>query len=82
MIIASPRYEDDGWTTLRHYQAAHPDIHFELDGPFDPKSPHHAILAGRNLGQNTATELLQMVKAMGLPEDSYIWRAPAVGGSS
>jgi hypothetical protein len=82
VIIASPRYEDDGWTTLRRYQEAHPDIHFELDGPFDQQSPHYAVLAGRNLGQNTANELLNQLKAKGLPQDSYIWRAPAGNGSS
>ena len=77
VIIASPRYEDDGWQTLRRYQARWPDIHFELDGPFDLESPHYAIVAGRGLGQNTANQLLERVKAKGLPEDAYIWRAPA-----
>lgn len=77
VIIASPRYEDDGWQALRSYQASWPDIHFELDGPFDLDSPHYAIVAGRGLGQNTANQLLERIKAKGLPEDAYIWRAPA-----
>lgn len=82
VIIASPRYEDDGWQTLRRHQAAHPGIHLELDGPFNPKSPHYAIVAGRGLAQATATQLLEQVKEMGLPADSYVWRAPAVEGNS
>lgn len=80
VIIASPRYEDDGWQALRSYQASWPDVHFELDGPFDFESPHYAIVAGRGLGQNTADQLLQRIKAKGLPEDAYIWRAPATEG--
>jgi len=83
VIIASPRFEDDGWQTLRRYQASHPDIHLELDGPFNLKSPHYAIVAGRGLGQGTASQLLEQVKKLGLPEDAYIWRAPAaVDGNS
>ena len=77
VIIASPRYEDDGWRVLRDHQARWPDIHFELDGPFDLESPHYAVVVGRGLGQNTASQLLERIKAKGLPEDSYIWRAPA-----
>lgn len=77
VIIASPRYEDDGWRTLRGYQAQWPDVHFELDGPFDFESPHYAIVVGRGLAEGTASQLLQRVKEKGLPEDSYIWRAPA-----
>ena len=77
VIIASPRYEDDGWRVLRDHQARWPDIHFELDGPFDLESPHYAVVVGRGLGRNTANQLLGHIKAKGLPEDSYIWRAPA-----
>ncbi len=77
VIIASPRFEDDGWQTLRRLQTSHPDIHFELDGPLDLDSPHYAILAGRGLDQETASQLLARVKEKGLPEDAYIWRAPA-----
>ncbi len=77
VIIASPRYEDDGWQVLRDHQARWPDIHFELDGPFDLESPHYALVVGRGLGQNTANQLLERIKAKGLPDDSYIWRAPA-----
>jgi hypothetical protein len=76
VIIASPRFEDDGWQTLRRFQKSHPDIHFELDGPFDLDSPHYAILAGRGLDQGTASQLLARVKEKGLPDDAYIWRAP------
>lgn len=81
VIIASPRYEDDGWQTLRDHQARWPDVHFELDGPFDLESPHYAIVVGRSLGENTASQLLGRVKAKGLPKDSYIWRAPADSNS-
>lgn len=77
VIIASPRYEDDGWQTLRRFQTTHPDIHFELDGPLDLDSPHYAILAGRGLDQETAIQLLARTKEKGLPEDSFVWRAPA-----
>ncbi|MEM7043858.1 MAG: hypothetical protein AAF543_13695 [Pseudomonadota bacterium] len=77
VIIASPRYEDEGWTALRDYQTRWPDVHFELDGPFDLESPHYAVVVGRGLGQNTADQLLERVKAKGLPADAYIWRAPA-----
>jgi hypothetical protein len=77
VIIASPRFEDDGWQTLRRFQASHPDIHFELDGPFDLDSPHYAIVAGRGLTQDKANRLLARVKEKGLPDDSYVWRAPA-----
>ncbi|MGI9500837.1 MAG: hypothetical protein ACR2P3_12425 [Geminicoccaceae bacterium] len=76
VIIASPRYEDDGWRALRNYQTRWPDVHFELDGPFDLDSPHYAIVVGRGLGENTANQLLERVKAKSLPADSYIWRAP------
>lgn len=82
VIIASPRFEDDGWQTLRRYQARHPEVHFELDGPFDLESPHYAIVVGRGLGQGTANQLLEQVKAMGLPIDAYIWRAPATAAAS
>lgn len=82
VIIASPRFEDDGWQTLRRYQASHPDVHFELDGPFDLDSPHYAILAGRGLDQEKASQLLARVKKKGLPDDAYIWRAPADGNGS
>ena len=82
VIIASPRYEDDGWNTLRDFQSRWPDVHFELDGPFDLQSPHYAIVIGRGLGQNTANQLLGRAKAKGLPEDSYIWRAPADDGDN
>ena len=77
VIIASPRYEDDGWQVLRDHQRRWPDIHFELDGPFDLESPHYAVVVGRGLGQNTANQLLGRIKAKGLPEDSFIWRAPS-----
>ncbi|MDH3658677.1 MAG: hypothetical protein OEU92_01400 [Alphaproteobacteria bacterium] len=77
VIIASPRYEDDGWQSLRDHQARFPDIHFELDGPFDLESPHYAVVAGRGLGENTANLLLERIKAKGLPEDSYVWRRPS-----
>lgn len=77
VIIASPRYEDDGWSTLRDYQTRWPEVHFELDGPFDLQSPHYAVVVGRGLGKNTANQLLGRVKAKGLPEDAYVWRAPA-----
>ncbi len=78
VIIASPRFEDDGWQVLRDHQARWPDIHFELDGPFDLESPHYAVVVGRGLGENTASQLLERIMAKGLPDDSYIWRAPAV----
>ncbi len=77
VIIASPRYEDDGWQVMRDHQARWPEVHFELDGPFDFESPHYAVVVGRGLGQNTANQLLERIKAKGLPADSYIWRAPA-----
>ena len=80
VIVASPRYEDDGWQALRDHQARWPDVHFELDGPFDFESPHFAVVVGRGLGRNTADQLLERVKAKGLPEDAYIWRAPASQG--
>ena len=82
VIVASPRFEDDGWQTLRDYQALHPDIHFELDGPFDLESPHYAIVVGRGLDQGPANQLLEQVKAKGLPIDAYIWRAPATPPAS
>lgn len=74
VIIASPRYEDDGWLALRDQQARWPDVHFELDGPFNFESPHYAVVVGRGLGQNTANQLLERIKAKGLPKDSYIWQ--------
>lgn len=77
VIIASPRFEDDGWQALRGYQERFPDIHFELDGPFDLDSPHYAIVAGRGLGEAAANQLLEQVKKRGLPSDSFIWKAPA-----
>ncbi len=76
VIIASPRFEDDGWRALRDHQERWPDVHFELDGPFDFESPHYAVVVGRGLGQNTANQLLERIKAKGLPDDSFIWRAP------
>lgn len=76
VIIASPRYEDDGWQALRDHQARWPDLHFELDGPFDLESPHYAVVVGRGLGANTANQLLERIKAKGLPEDSFVWQAP------
>lgn len=83
VIIASPRFEDDGWQTLRTYQERWPDIHFELDGPFDLDEPHYAIVAGRGLSEESANQLLKQVKEMGLPQDSFTWRAPAkVDGNS
>lgn len=78
VIIASPRFEDDGWQTLRQFQARHPDIHFELEGPFNLESPHYAVVAGRGLSQESATTLLARVKEKGLPEDSYVWRPPEI----
>lgn len=82
VIIASPRFESDGWQTLRRYQENYPEIHFELDGPYDLESPHFAIVAGRSLGQGAANQLLEQVKARGLPADSYIWRPPPADGGS
>ncbi|MEM8948215.1 MAG: hypothetical protein AAGC99_02670 [Pseudomonadota bacterium] len=76
VIIASPRFEDDGWQVLRDHLARWPDIHFELDGPYDLDSPHYAVVVGRGLGENTASQLLERIKAKGLPADSYLWRAP------
>ena len=82
VIIASPRFEDDGWQTLRRFQARHPEVHFELDGPYDLESPHYAVVVGRGLEQGTANQLLGQVKAMGLPNDAYIWRAPTTPAAS
>lgn len=82
VIIASPRYEDDGWRALRGYQTRWPDVQFELDGPFDLESPHYAIVVGRGLAEGTASQLLQRIKEKGLPEDSYIWRAPTPSDDS
>lgn len=80
VIIASPRFEDDGWQALRDHQARWTDVYFELDGPFDFESPHYAVVVGRGLGENTASQLLERIKAKGLPEEAYIWRAPAAEG--
>lgn len=77
VIVASPRYEDEGWQALQEHQARWPDVYFELDGPFDLDKPHYAVVAGRGLGTGTASQLLDKIKTMGMPADSFTWRAPA-----
>ncbi|MGI9509651.1 MAG: hypothetical protein ACR2QJ_09935 [Geminicoccaceae bacterium] len=76
VIVASPRYEDDGWKTLRSLQKKWPDIHFELDNPYDLNDPHFAVVIGRGLDQDTANQLLKKIRTRGLPTDSYVWQPP------
>ncbi len=84
VIVASPRYEDEGWQRLRYFQNAWPDVHFELDGPVDLDSPHYAVVVGRGLDETGAAKLLDKVKGKKLPDDSFKWqpRAVPVGDSS
>lgn len=76
VIVSSPRYEDEGWTELRRHQLSWPDVYFELDGPFDLDSPFYAVVAGRALSPTVADDLLDMIKAKGMAEDAFRWRAP------
>ena len=76
VIVASPRYEDEGWQALTLHQKRWPEVYFELHGPHNVDSPHYAVVAGRRLTETGARELLETVKGMGMAEDSYIWEAP------
>ncbi|MGH1480249.1 MAG: hypothetical protein ACRBM6_16255 [Geminicoccales bacterium] len=76
VIIASPRYEDDGWAELRRHQRDWPEAYFELDGPFDLESPFYAVVAGRNLSPSVADELIALIKADGMASDAFRWKVP------
>lgn len=79
VIIASPRYEDDGWAELRRHQRDWPEAYFELDGPFDLESPFYAVVAGRNLSPSVADELIALIKADGMANDAFRWKVPEEG---
>ena len=76
VIVSSPRYEDEGWAELRRHQVSWPDAYFELDGPFDLESPFYAVVAGRYLSLDHADDLLGIIRAKGMAEDAFRWKAP------
>lgn len=82
VIVSSPRYEDEGWGELRRHQQSWPEVYFELDGPFDLESPFYAVVAGRDLAAQEADGLLDLIKAKGMANDAFRWRAPDVAGGS
>ena len=75
VIVSSPRYEDEGWAELRRHQQSWPDVYFELDGPYDLESPFYAVIAGRALSLDRADALLDAIKAKGMADDAFRWRA-------
>jgi hypothetical protein len=80
VIVASPRYEDEGWEQIARHQKRWSGVYFELHGPHDVDSPHYAVVAGRRLTESGARTLLDEVRAMGMAEDAYVWEAPASDG--
>ena len=73
VIVASPRYEDEGWGALLDHRRRFPDIHFELHTPYDLAGAFYAVVAGRGLAGDEADELVALVKQRGMAADSFRW---------
>ncbi|MGI9491741.1 MAG: hypothetical protein ACR2QF_04990 [Geminicoccaceae bacterium] len=75
VIVSSPRYEDEGWAELRRHQLAWPEVYFELYGPYDLEGPFYSVVAGRDMPLERAEALLASIKAKGMAEDAFRWKA-------
>ncbi|MGI9511202.1 MAG: hypothetical protein ACR2QJ_17830 [Geminicoccaceae bacterium] len=76
VIVASPEDADSGWDALGRHQRQWKDAYFQLHEPYYDSNHHHAIVVGRRLPEDQATQLRDFVIELGMAEDTYLWQLP------